>query len=178
MSLTGKRVALLAEANFEDLELWYPLLRLREAGADTFVVGTGSSSSYLGKHGLPIKVDAEADTVDASQFDAIFVPGGWAPDRLRRYSSVLRLVKEADEQGKIIGSICHGPSVLISAQILKGRTVTCVKAIKDDVVNAGATFVDQEVMRDGNLVTSRTPDDLPAFGAALVAAIAENTARK
>ena len=174
MTLTGKRVAVLAEANYEDLELWYPLLRLREEGADTFVVGTGSSSSYMGKHGLPIKVDAEADTVDASQFDAIFVPGGWAPDRLRRYPSVLRLVKNADEQGKIIGTICHGASVLISAQILKGRTLTCVKAIKDDVVNAGATFVDQEVVRDGNLVSSRTPDDLPAFGAVLVAAIAEN----
>ncbi len=177
MSLTGKRVVVLAEANFEDLELWYPLLRLKEAGAEIFVVGTGSSDSYLGKHGVPVKVDAEADMVNASQFDALIVPGGWAPDRLRRYPSVLRLVKEADEQGKIIGSICHGPSVLISAQILRGRTLTCVKAIKDDVVNAGANYVDKEVVRDGNLVTSRTPEDLPAWGAELVSAIAESPVR-
>jgi protease I len=177
MTLAGKRVAVLAEANFEDLELWYPLLRLKEAGAEIFVVGTGSSDTYVGKHGVPVKVDAEADTVGAAQFDAVIVPGGWAPDRLRRYPSVLRLVKEADEQGKVIGSICHGPSVLISAQILKGRTITCVKAIKDDVINAGANYVDKEVVRDGNLVTSRTPDDLPAWGAALVAAIAEGPAR-
>ncbi len=173
MLLTGKRIAILAEANYEDLELWYPLLRLREAGAETFVVGTGSAGSYPSKHGYPVKVDAEADTVSASQFDAIIVPGGYAPDRMRRYSSVLNLVREAHEQGKIIGAICHAPWVLISAQILKGKTITCVKAIKDDVVNAGATFVDREVVRDGNLITSRTPDDLPAFGAALVSALSE-----
>ena len=177
MQLTGKRVAVLAESNYEDLELWYPLLRMREAGAETFVVGTGSSSSYLSKHGYPVNVDAEADVVDASQFDAIIVPGGFAPDRLRRYSSVLKLVKDADDQGKIIGAICHAGWVLVSARVLKGRTVTCVKAIKDDVENAGATYVDREVVRDGNLITSRTPDDLPAFCAALVAAIAENPAR-
>jgi protease I len=177
MQLTGKRVAVLAEANYEDLELWYPLLRLKEAGAETFVVGTGSSGSYMSKHGYPVDVDAEADTVSANQFDAIIVPGGWAPDRLRRYPAILRLVREADEQGKIIGAICHGASVLISAQILKGRTLTCVKAIKDDVVNAGATFVDEELVCDGNLVTSRIPDDLPAFGAGLVSAIAQNPVR-
>src|SRR5450756_1336849 len=163
MLLTGKRVAVLAEANYEDLELWYPLLRMREAGAEAFVVGTGSAGTYHGKYGVPVTVDAEADTVSAGQFDAIIVPGGWAPDRLRRYPSVLKLVKEANDQGKIIGAICHAGWVLVSAQILKGRTMTCVKAIKDDVTNAGATFLDQEVVRDGNLVTSRTPDDLPAF---------------
>lgn len=177
MQLTGKRVAVLAESNYEDLELWYPLLRMREAGAETFVVGTGSSSSYPSKHGYPVNVDAEADVVDASQFDAIIIPGGFAPDRLRRYSSVLKLVKDADDRGKIIGAICHAGWVLVSARVLKGRTVTCVKAIKDDVENAGATYVDREVVRDGNLITSRTPDDLPAFCAALVAAIAENPAR-
>jgi protease I len=168
MQLHGKRVAMLAEANYEDLELWYPLLRLREAGAETFVVGTGSSGSYMSKHGYPVNVDAEADTVNASQFDAVIVP---------RYPAVLRLVREADEQGKIIGAICHGASVLISAQILRGRTLTCVKAIKDDVVNAGATFVDEELVCDRNLITSRVPDDLPAFGRGLVDAIARNPAR-
>ncbi len=178
MQLTGKRVAVLAEANFEDLELWYPLIRMREAGAEAFVVGTGSAGTYLGKHGVPVTVDAEADTVSAGQFDAIIVPGGWAPDRLRRYPSVLTLVKDANEQGKIIGAICHAGWVLVSAQILRGRTMTCVKAIKDDVTNAGATFVDQEVVRDGNLVTSRTPEDLPAFCRELIAAIASNPVKE
>jgi protease I len=116
-------------------------------------------------------VDGEADTVSADQFDAIVVPGGWAPDRLRRYASVLKLVKDADEQGKVIGAICHAGWVLVSAQILKGRTMTSVKAIKDDVTNAGAHWVDQEVVCDGNLVTSRTPEDLPAFCRELIVAI-------
>jgi len=177
MSLAGKRVAVLAENSYEDLELWYPLLRMREEGAETFVVGTGSSSSYTSKHGYPITVDAEADTVSASQFDAVVVPGGFAPDRLRRYPAVLKLVKEADEQGKIIGAICHAGWVLVSAQVLKGRTVTSVKAIKDDIVNAGANWVDQEVVRDGNIVTSRTPEDLPAFCREMIAAIESNPAR-
>ena len=177
MELDGKRVAVLAEASFEDLELLYPLIRMREAGAEAFVVGTGSAGNYTGKHGVPVQVDAEADTVSAGQFDAIIVPGGWAPDRLRRYPSVLQLVKDADEQGKVIGAICHAGWVLVSAQIVRGRTMTCVKAIKDDVTNAGAIFVDQEVVRDGNLVTSRTPEDLPAFCRELIKAIAANTAR-
>ena len=141
------------------------------------MVGTGSSSSYTSKHGYPITVDAEADTVSASQFDAVIVPGGFAPDRLRRYPAVLKLVKEADEQGKIIGAICHAGWVLVSAQVLKGRTVTSVKAIKDDIVNAGANWVDQEVVRDGNIVTSRTPEDLPAFCREMIAAIESNPAR-
>ena len=178
MELTGKRVAVLAEANYEDLELWYPLIRMREAGAEAFVVGTGSAGTYHGKHGVPATVDAEADTVSAGQFDAIIVPGGWAPDRLRRYPSVLNLVKEANDQGKIIGAICHAGWVLVSAQILRGKTMTCVKAIKDDVTNAGATYVDQEVVRDGNLVTSRTPEDLPAFCRELIAAIASNPVKE
>ena len=121
-------------------------------------------------------LDAGADAVAAGQFDAVIVPRGWAPDRLRRYPSVLKLVRDANEQGKIIGAICHAGWVLISAQVLKGRTITCVKAIKDDVINAGAKYVDMEVVRDGNLVTSRGPDDLPAFCAALVTAISSNPA--
>lgn len=178
MKLAGKRVAVLAEANYEDLELWYPLIRMREEGAEAFVVGTGSSNSYPSKHGYPVNVDAEAEMVSASQFDAIIVPGGWAPDRLRRSAAVLRLVRDANEQGKIIGAICHAGWVLVSAQVLKGRTITCVKAIKDDVVNAGANYVDQEVVRDGNMVTSRTPDDLPAFCRELVEAIGSNPTRR
>lgn len=171
MELAGKRVAILAENMYEDLELWYPILRLREAGAEVFVVGTGSAEVYTSKHGYPVKVDAEADTVDAGQFDAVVVPGGYAPDYMRRYPGVLRLVREAYAQGKVVAAICHGPWVLVSAQVLRGKTATCFKSIKDDVINAGAIYVDREVARDGNLITSRMPQDLPAFLREIISAL-------
>ena len=171
MSLTGKRVAILAEDNYQDLELWYPLLRLREAGAEVQVIGTGSAETYTSKHGYPVTVDAAADEVKAADFDAIIVPGGYAPDLLRRYEAVLKLVREAHQQGKVIAAICHAGWVLISAGILRGRKVTCVSAIKDDVINAGATYVDQKVVQDGNIITSRMPTDLPAFCRTIIAAL-------
>lgn len=171
MSLTGKRVAILAENNYQDLELWYSLLRLREAGAEVQVIGTGSAETYTSKYGYPVTVDAAADEVKAADFDAIIVPGGYAPDLLRRYEAVLKLVREAHQQGKVIAAICHAGWVLISAGILKGRKVTCVSAIKDDVINAGATYVDQEVVQDGNIITSRVPTDLPAFCRTIIAAL-------
>jgi protease I len=171
MSLTGKHIAILAENNYQELELWYPLLRLREAGAEVAVIGTGSAETYTSKHGYPVTVDAAADEVEAADFDAVIVPGGYAPDLLRRYESVLNLVREADEQGKVVAAICHAGWVLVSAGILKGRTVTCVSAIKDDVVNAGATYLDQAVVRDGNIVTSRVPTDLPAFCGTIISAL-------
>ncbi|MGA9351833.1 MAG: type 1 glutamine amidotransferase domain-containing protein [Anaerolineae bacterium] len=171
MSLSGKRVAILAENNYQDLELWYSLLRLREAGAEVKVIGTGSAETYTSKYGYPVTVDAAADEVEAADFDAIIVPGGYAPDLLRRYEAVLNLVREAHQQGKVIAAICHAGWVLISAGILKGRKVTCVSAIKDDVINAGATYVDQEVVQDGNIITSRVPTDLPAFCRTIIAAL-------
>jgi protease I len=172
MEISGRRIAVLAENDYEDLEIWYPLLRLKEAGADVSVIGTGSAPTYNSKHGYPIKVDATADQVDAAEFDGVVVPGGWAPDRLRRYPGVLKLVRDADHQGKAVGAICHAGWVLCSAGIVKGRTVTSVPAIKDDLINAGANWVDREVVRDGRLVTSRTPSDLPAFCRELIATIA------
>ncbi|MFH1485910.1 MAG: type 1 glutamine amidotransferase domain-containing protein [Chloroflexota bacterium] len=171
MRLRGKRVAVLAENMYQDLELWYPVIRMREEGAEVTIVGTGSSDTYTSEHGYPVKVDTAADNVDAGKIDAIIIPGGYAPDRLRRYSSVLRLVKEAVEQGKVVAAICHAGWVLVSAGVLKGRTATCVPAIKDDVANAGATYVDQEVARDGTLITSRTPSDLPAFCREIIATL-------
>lgn len=171
MSLTGKRVAILAENNYQELELWYPLLRLREEGAEVKVIGTGSAETYTSKHGYPVTVDAAADEVEAADFDAVIVPGGYAPDLLRRYEAVLKLVLEAHQQGKVVAAICHAGWVLISAGILKGRKVTCVSAIKDDVINAGATYVDQEVVQDGNIITSRVPTDLPAFCRTIIAAL-------
>lgn len=163
MSLEGKRVAVLAEDLYQELELWYPVLRLREAGAEVVIVGTGSSDAYAGKHGYPVTVDASAGDVGAEDFDALVIPGGYAPDRLRRYPAVNALAREVFQQGKIVAAICHGAWVLVSSDVLRGRTATCFSGIKDDVINAGAHYVDQEVVRDGNLITSREPDDLPAF---------------
>ncbi|MBI3978475.1 MAG: type 1 glutamine amidotransferase [Chloroflexi bacterium] len=172
MQLRNKRIAVLVENEYEDLELWYPTIRMREEGADVVLVGTGSAESYQGKHGLPCKPEVAASQVSARDFDAVIVPGGYAPDRLRRYPAVLQLVREAYGQGKPVAAICHAAWVPISAGIMRGRTATCVSAIKDDVINAGATYVDQEVVVDGNLITSRTPADLPAFCRAIIASVA------
>ena len=172
MELAGKRVAVLAEEIYEDLELWYPYYRLKEAGATVHIVGSGSAETYHSKHGYPARADLRADDVRAADLDAVIIPGGFAPDRLRRYPAGLALVREAFEAGKVVASICHGPWVLVSAGVLRGRTATSVSAIKDDVANAGAQWVDREVVRDGNLITSRTPADLPAFCRAIIEAMA------
>jgi len=168
MSLNGLRVALLAENEYEDLELHYPLLRLREAGAEVVVVGT-SVATFLSKHGYPVKADVTGDEVSADQFAGVVVPGGFAPDRLRRYPSILKLVRESHQQGKVVAAICHAGWVLASAGILKGKRVTSTPGIKDDMINAGATWLDQEVVVDGQMVTSRRPDDLPAFCREIIA---------
>lgn len=172
MKLAGKKVAVLVENLYQEMEVWYPIYRLREEGAAVVVVGTGSAPSYTSKHGYPVKVDQAAGEVDATSLDGIMVPGGYAPDILRRYEAVLKLVKAVDKRNKIVASICHGPWVLASAGVLRGKKATCFFAIKDDVANAGAVYVDAEVVVDGNLITSRTPDDLPAFCRALVKALA------
>jgi protease I len=171
MSLEGKRVAVLAEDLYQELELWYPVLRLTEAGAEVVIVGTGSSNTYAGKHGYPVDVDAAASDVAPTDLDGLVIPGGYAPDRLRRYPAVNSLVREVFLQGKIVGAICHGAWVLVSADVLRGRTATCFSGIKDDVINAGAEYVDREVVRDGNLITSREPDDLPAFLREIIAGL-------
>lgn len=172
MTLTGKRVAILVEDLYQDQEVWYPYYRLQEAGATVLFVGTGKSD-YKGKFGYPLNAEVSADQVSASEFDGVVIPGGYAPDLLRRVPSVLRLVREANQQGKVIGAICHAGWVLCSAHVLRGKTVTCFSAIKDDVVNAGARYVDRAVVRDGNLITSRRPDDLPAFLRTIIDALQE-----
>lgn len=171
MALSGKKVAVLAESDYEDLELLYPWYRLLEAGADVRLIGTGSATTYQSKHGYPVTVHAAADAVNPAEFDAVIVPGGFAPDRLRRYPAILNLVRNVHQRGGVVAAICHAGWVLVSAGILRGKTVTSVSAIKDDMVNAGATWVDQEVVQDGNLITSRRPSDLPAFMKAIVAAL-------
>ena len=161
--LRGKKAAVLVEQQYQEMEVWYPYYRLREAGCAVTLVGPEAGHSYPSKLGYPAKSDKAAKDVSADDFDAIVIPGGFAPDFLRRHESVLRLVGGMAEQGKIVAAICHGPWVLCSTQALKGKRATCFFAIKDDVSNAGARYVDAEVVRDGNLITSRKPDDLPAF---------------
>jgi protease I len=174
MRLKDKRAAILAENLYQDLEVWYPLLRLKEEGAEVVVVGSGSAKTYTSKHGYPVEVDRAAAEVKAVDFDAVVIPGGYAPDLMRRYPEMVQLVKDAFEQGKVVASICHGGWMLASADILKGKTVTSFFAIKDDLVHAGAKFVDVEVAVDGNLITSRKPEDLPAFCRAIITALEDS----
>jgi protease I len=170
MELTGKRIAILIEDMYNEQEFWYPYFRMKEAGAKVTVVGTGAKE-YHSKIGLPAPGGVAAESVNASEFDAVIVPGGFAPDRMRRNTAMLNLVRDCFTQKKIVAAICHAGWVLVSAGILKGKKATCVPSIKDDVVNAGATYLDQEVVKDGNLITSRTPDDLPAFCREIIASI-------
>src|SRR5215831_14676948 len=158
MELQGKRAAILVEQQYQEMEVWYPVYRLREAGCKVTLVGPEAGASYPSKLGYPAKSDKSARDVSADDFDVLVIPGGFAPDYLRRSEAILRLVSGMAEQGKIVAAICHGPWVLCSTQALKGREATCFFAIKDDVANAGARYVDAEVVRDGNLITSRKPD--------------------
>lgn len=158
-----KHVAVLVENIYEELELWYPVLRLREAGVKVTIVGPEKGKDYQSKCGYPAKSDAAIKDVKAAQFDGVIVPGGYAPDKIRRYPDMVKLVRDLDKAGKVVASICHGPWVLAEADIVRGRRFTCVGAIKTDIVNAGGKFVDAEVVVDGNLITSRTPPDLPAM---------------
>ena len=173
MTLEGKRVAILAENMYQEMELWVPYYRLKEEGADVKVVGAGGAKTYTSRHGYPVSVDVQAEAVSAVEFDAVVIPGGYAPDMMRRHDAMVRLVREAFHQGKVVAAICHAGWMLASAGILKGRKATSFFAIKDDVANAGATWVDQEVVVDGTLITSRKPDDLPAFCREIVRALSK-----
>jgi protease I len=168
MELKGQKVIILVEQMFNDQEFWYPYYRLKEAGAQVVVVGSGNAEEYTGKSGTQTKVDASADQVSASEFEGILIPGGYAPDHMRRYPKMVELVKDLFEARKVVAAICHAGWMLASADILEGRKVTSFFAIKDDLVHAGATWVDQEVVVDGKLITSRKPDDLPAFMKAII----------
>jgi protease I len=163
-----KRVAILVEDLYQVLEVWYPWLRLREDGIDVKFIGTGTKEIYGSKEGYPVKVDLQIQQVKVKNFDAVIVPGGWAPDILRRYEAVVQFVHDMHEEGKVVASICHGGWVLVSAGILKGHTVTCFFAIKDDMKAAGAKYVDREVVVDKNLITSRKPEDLTAFTSEII----------
>jgi len=171
MELKGKRVVILAEEMYNEYELWYPYYRLKEARADVTLVGSGSSENYKSKSGLEVSVDTSADEISAADYDGIVIPGGYAPDLMRRYPSMVKLVKDFFEAGKVVAAICHAGWMLASAEIVQGKTATCFFSIKDDLIHAGANYVDQEVVVDGNLITSRKPDDLPAFMRAVIAGL-------
>jgi protease I len=172
MSLKGKRVAILAEQDFEDVELTEPLKAMKEAGAQIFIVGSGSQTNYQGKRGkATVKVDIDADKVRAEDFDAIIIPGGYAPDKMRLHQPMIDLVKKAHDLGKVIAAVCHGPQLLISAGIVSGRRLTSWPSVAIDLKNAGAIWVDEPIVRDGNIITSRRPSDLPVFNSAIIQAL-------
>jgi len=169
---TPARVAVLVDNHFEDLELWYPVLRLREAGAAVTLVGP-HVGTYHGRRGLTADPHTGIDDVHATDFDALLVPGGYAPDRLRRHAGMVKLVKDMHANGAIIAAICHAPWLLITAGIINGRRVTSFHSIRDDVTNAGGLWEDAPVVIDGNLISSRNPGDLPQFVPAILKALAE-----
>ncbi|MBW2217539.1 MAG: type 1 glutamine amidotransferase [Deltaproteobacteria bacterium] len=168
MLLKGKKVIILVEEMFNVFEFWYPYYRLKEEGVEVTVVGSGSAEIYTGKPCTQAKADTSAGNVNAENFDGIIIPGGYAPDMMRRYPAMVKLVQDFFNSNKLVAAICHAGWMLASAGILSGRKVTSFFAIKDDLINAGAKWVDQAVVVDGKLVTSRVPDDLPAFMKAVI----------
>jgi len=170
--LYGKKIAILAEEDFEDSELIEPMRAMKNAGAKVLIVGSGSKETYRGKRGsVTVRVDATADKVKAEDFDAIIVPGGYAADRMRLHQSMVELVRKAYELGKVVAAICHGPQLLISAEIVRGHRVTSWPSLAVDLRNAGAEWVDAPVAQDGNIITSRKPADLPRFNKAIIEAL-------
>jgi protease I len=171
--LSGKRVAMLVEEGFEDRELTGPLDALRAAGATVTLVGAAAKTDYHGKRGeATVTSDIAAGSARMREFDALVIPGGYAPDKMRMRHAMVDLARDAMEAGKPVAAICHGPQVLISANVLRGRTLTCWPSIAIDVKNAGGLYVDKPVVEDGNLITSRKPDDVPVFNAAIIRALA------
>jgi protease I len=172
-SLAGRRVAMLVEDGFEDHELTGPLEALRAAGATVTLVGSTAGAEYRGKrNGTIVKSDIGAGAAKAKDFDAVVIPGGHAPDKMRMRHAMVDLARDAMEAGKPVAAICHGPQLLISANVLRGRTLTCWPSIAIDVKNAGGLYVDKPVVQDGNLITSRKPDDVPVFSEAIIKALA------
>jgi len=170
--LDGKKIAILAEEDFEDSELIEPLRAMKNAGAKVIIIGSGSKETYKGKRGSStVRVDATADNISAEDFDAIIVPGGYATDKMRSTQTMVDLVRKAYDLGKVVAAICHGPQLFISAEIVRGHRVTSWPSVAVDLRNAGANWVDAPVVQDGNLITSRKPADLPRFNKAIIEAL-------
>ena len=174
MELSGKRIALLAEDHYQELELWYPLLRLQEAAAQVTVVGQATGKIHTSKLGYPVTADIAASEVSCQDYDAVVIPGGYAPDLMRRNPAMVGLVRDAYHKGKIVAAICHAGWMLVSADIVRGKRLTSFISIKDDMVNAGANWVDEPVVRDGKLITSRVPLDLPFFCKEIISTLSES----
>jgi protease I len=173
MRLQGKTVGVFVAQEVEDLEFWVPVMRLREEGARVIVIGL-STDSVRGKHGLEMTPDVSIEEAPkADTLDGIVIPGGWAPDKLRRNQAILQLVRDVHAQGKIVATICHGGWVPISAGIMHGCQATGSTGIKDDIINAGGTWVNKAAFREGNMVWGRVVEDIPDFCRELVAALAE-----
>lgn len=170
MELSGIRVAVLAEDIYEDLELWYPKLRLTEAGANVHVLGTGKER-YHSKRGYEVAVDGTVDVAKPEDYQAVIIPGGYAPDKMRAHEPLVDFVHAMNDKGRVIAYICHAGWVAASAGIVSGRRLTSYWSIKDDMIHAGADWVDEEVVRDGNLISSRAPSDLPAFCREIIGAL-------
>ena len=168
MELSNKTIGVLVADNYQELEFWYPLLRMQEAGAKTQVIGAHANKTYHSKLGYSATSQLAADAAKPDDFDALIIPGGYAPDAMRANQSMVNLVQAIFQQSKPVAAICHAAWVLISAKVLQGKRATCYHTIKDDVINAGATYVDQAVVEDGNLITSRAPSDLPLFCRAIL----------
>lgn len=171
MKLEGKKVMILVEELFNVFEFWYPYYRLKEAGAQVVSVGSGSAEEFTGKPCTQVRPDINADEVSTDDFDGVIIPGGYAPDMMRRYPAMVKIVKDLFDDGKVVAAICHAGWMLASANILDGRKATSFFAIRDDMIHAGALWLDEPVVVDGNLITSRTPDDLPDFMKAIISAL-------
>jgi len=177
--LTGKTVAMIVTNRYEDIELLFPILRLAEEGAHVLVAAVGENVTGMFGHPVPIPVMTEGnrytmvpiEELKAKDIDCVCIPGGYSPDQLRLHETTLELVRECDRQGKLIASICHGPWVLISARVIKGKRATGYAAVRDDLINAGSEFVDVPAIRDGNIITGRVPDDLPEFCQEIIKAL-------
>lgn len=173
MDLQNSKVLTIVSDDFDDLELWYPILRLREAGAEVHVAAEKGNHEFVGKYGVPIESDLAFDDVEISEYDALLIPGGWAPDYLRRFDSVLDFVKYMDKHDRVIGMICHAGWVLSSADVLNDRKVTSTPGIKHDLMHAGAEWVNEAAVADGNLISGRRPPDLPVYLPLIMKAIKE-----
>lgn len=178
MQLQGMKIVELIGPEFEDLEFWVPTMRLQEEGAEVVVAGVNANETFMGKHGIPARSDVAFETIDPAQFDAVIIPGGWAPDKLRRYAAVQQIVKEMYASGKIVGMICHAGLVGISAGIVRGHNATGSEGIKDDLINAGALWRDEPAFCSGNIVWGRVVADIPSYCRFLVSALVERKSRK
>lgn len=158
-----RKLLIMVGEEVEDAEFLYPYYRFQEEGYEVDVVGSRAKEIYMGKHGVPFRSNLSPEEVDINEYDAIIIPGGRAPDRMRINQGLVKIVKEAYEKGKVIAAICHGPQMLIEAGVLRGKKATCWKSVATDLKNAGATFINSPVVIDGNIVTSRFPADLPKF---------------